>query len=46
MIREAPVAMLIPTYVMIGGTLVLGVWTEYSAGLARQAALALLGGAS
>ncbi|MCM2373125.1 monovalent cation/H+ antiporter subunit D family protein [Aporhodopirellula aestuarii] len=41
---EAPLRMLIPTYVLIGATLVFGVWTSYSAGIARQAAIALLGG--
>jgi multicomponent Na+:H+ antiporter subunit D len=43
---EAPVAMLIPTYVVIVATLVFGVWTTYSAGIAEQAARAVLGVAS
>jgi multicomponent Na+:H+ antiporter subunit D len=41
--QEAPASMLIPTYIVIGATLVFGVWTEYSAGLAEQAATALIG---
>lgn len=41
---EAPLRMLIPTYLLIGATLLFGVWTPYSAGIARQAAIALLGG--
>lgn len=41
--KEAPLSMLIPTYVLILATLVFGVWTPYSAGIARQAAIALLG---
>ncbi|WP_404306556.1 monovalent cation/H+ antiporter subunit D family protein [Neorhodopirellula lusitana] len=41
---EAPMRMLVPTYVLIFATLVFGVWTPYSAGIARQAAIALLGG--
>lgn len=41
---EPPLRMLIPTYLMIGSTLVFGVWTVYSAGLARFAAIGLLGG--
>ncbi len=43
--KEAPLSMLIPTYVMIAATLLFGVWTTYSAGLAGQAAAALLGAA-
>ncbi len=42
---EAPLSMLIPTYAMIGCTLLFGVWTTYSAGLAGRAAASLLGGA-
>ncbi len=41
--KEAPASMLIPTYIAIGATLVFGVWTECSAGLASQAAAALYG---
>jgi multicomponent Na+:H+ antiporter subunit D len=40
---EAPLMMLVPTYVVIGATIVLGFWTPWSAGIARQAAVALLG---
>ncbi|TWU03470.1 monovalent cation/H+ antiporter subunit D family protein [Neorhodopirellula pilleata] len=40
---EAPLSMLIPTYVLIFATLVFGVWTPWSAGIAHQAAIALLG---
>lgn len=41
-IKEAPVAMLIPVCVLIGGSLFFGIWTSLSAGVARQAAEALL----
>jgi len=41
--KEAPMSMLIPTYVVIGATLVFGCWTVYSAELANKAAIALLG---
>ena len=40
---EAPLGMLVPTYVVIGATLVFGVWTTYSAGIAARAAASLLG---
>lgn len=40
--KEAPAVMLIPTYVVIAGTVVFGCWTVYSAGLAKIAATALL----
>ncbi len=40
--REAPRGMLWPTYVVIGAVVVFGVWTEYSAVLAFQAASDLL----
>ncbi|QEG38901.1 monovalent cation/H+ antiporter subunit D family protein [Roseimaritima ulvae] len=43
--KEAPLSMLIPTYGMIAATLLFGVWTTYSAGLAGRAAAALLGAA-
>ncbi len=43
-VREAPLSMLIPVWVLIGATLFFGVWTSLSAGVARQAAAALLGG--
>jgi multicomponent Na+:H+ antiporter subunit D len=41
--KEAPMAMLIPTYVVIGSTIVFGCWTVYSAGIAQAAAKSLLG---
>lgn len=40
---EAPASMLIPTYVVIGLTVVFGCWSVYSAELATAAAKALLG---
>ena len=40
---EAPLTMLIPTYLVIGCTLLFGVWTTYTAGIAIQAASVLLG---
>jgi multicomponent Na+:H+ antiporter subunit D len=40
--KEAPLRMLIPMYLVIGATIVFGVWTEYSAGIASRAAEALL----
>lgn len=41
---EAPLSMLIPTWVLIGATLFFGLNTSASAGVARQAARLLLGG--
>jgi multicomponent Na+:H+ antiporter subunit D len=41
-IDEAPLTMLIPTYVVIGASMLFGVWTEFPTGLAQQAALAIL----
>lgn len=41
---EAPPLMLALTWLVIGGTIVFGVWTTWSAGLAEQAAMSLLGG--
>ena len=41
--KEAPLMMLVPTYVVIGATIVFGCWTVYSAGLANKAAMSLLG---
>jgi multicomponent Na+:H+ antiporter subunit D len=41
--REAPLSMLIPTWLLIGASVVFGVWTSYSAGIASRAAEALLG---
>lgn len=43
-VREAPLSMLIPTWILIGATIVFGVMTSTSAGVARQAAEAVLGG--
>ena len=40
--KEAPLMMLVPTYVVIAATVVFGCWTTYSAGLAEKAAKALL----
>ena len=41
-VSEAPVALLIPTCVLVGGSLLFGVWTSFSAGVAGRAAEALL----
>lgn len=41
---EAPLSMLIPTYLVIGLIFVFGCWTVYSAGIANLAAKSLLGG--
>ena len=41
--KEAPASMLVPTYLVVAATLVFGCWTEYSAELARKAAMMLLG---
>ena len=41
--QEAPWSMLIPMYVVILATIVFGIWTEYSAGIAGEAANSLLG---
>lgn len=40
---EAPVAMLLPTYMLIGASLVFGVWTRVPIAWAKQAAVAILG---
>jgi len=42
--KEAPLIMLLTTYSVIGATVVFGVWTTYSAGLAGDAASFLLKG--
>ena len=42
-IREAPAAMLIPTWVLIGATIYFGVWTRFPTDVARRAAEMLLG---
>jgi multicomponent Na+:H+ antiporter subunit D len=40
---EAPAAMLVPTYLVIGATILFGLWTTFSVGVAHRAALQLLG---
>ena len=35
---EAPLSLLIPTYVLIGATVFFGIWTEPMLGVAKQAA--------
>ncbi len=42
-VREAPLSMLVPTWILIGATLVFGLTTSTSAGVARRAAETLLG---
>ena len=42
-VTEAPLGMLVPTWILIGATLFFGLSTRMSAGVARQAADALLG---
>ena len=41
---EAPASMLIPTFILIGASLYFGLQTELTAGVARDAANALMGG--
>jgi len=43
-VREAPLSMLIPTWVLIGATIFFGLMTSGSAGIAHRAAEALLSG--
>ena len=43
--REAPLLMVVITWVVIAASVVFGIWTEYSAGMAAAAAADLLGGA-
>jgi multicomponent Na+:H+ antiporter subunit D len=45
-VKEAPFSMLLPTWILIGSTLVFGVWTSLSAGVASAAARMLIGGVS
>ncbi|MEL7498456.1 MAG: monovalent cation/H+ antiporter subunit D family protein [Planctomycetota bacterium] len=40
--KEAPALMLVPTYLVIGLTILFGCWSVFSAGLANEAAKALL----
>jgi multicomponent Na+:H+ antiporter subunit D len=40
---EAPLVMLIPTYVVIGASIGFGIWTTFPTGMARQAAVAIMG---
>ena len=42
--QEAPLSMLVPTWVLIGATLYFGFHTDLTVGVARQAAQTLLGG--
>ena len=44
-LKEAPLALLIPTAVLIGASLYFGLFTEWSAGVAETAARELLGAA-
>ena len=41
--QEAPMSMLIPTWILIGGSIVFGLWTPWTVGIANQAARHLLG---
>ena len=42
---KTPWGLLIPTWILIGGSVVLGVWAPFTTELAGQAARQLLGGA-
>lgn len=42
-IREAPLSMLLPTWLLIGGSVYFGIWTSLPVGTARRAAELLLG---
>lgn len=44
-VREAPLSMLVPTWLLIGASIWLGIDARASVGAARQAAVLLLGGA-
>jgi multicomponent Na+:H+ antiporter subunit D len=44
-LREAPLALLVPTWVLVSANVWFGVDTRYSAGLAARAAELLLGAA-
>jgi multicomponent Na+:H+ antiporter subunit D len=41
--REAPMSMLVPAWVLLGATVVFGVYTALPVGVAGKAALVLLG---
>ena len=45
-VEEAPLAMLIPTWVLIGASIYFGIDTSLTVGVARQAAAQLIGGGS
>jgi multicomponent Na+:H+ antiporter subunit D len=45
-VLEAPLGMLLPTWLLVMASLVAGVYTPWTAGIARRAAEALLGGVS
>ena len=45
-VREAPLSMLIPTWILIGASIYFGIDTTLTVGVARRAAVMLLGGAS
>ncbi|MCB9664066.1 MAG: monovalent cation/H+ antiporter subunit D family protein [Alphaproteobacteria bacterium] len=42
---EAPVDLLLPAWILVGLSLIFGVWGAWTTGVAREAALRLLGGA-
>ena len=43
-LQEAPLSMLIPTYCVVGLTLLFGLWTAFPTSVAQQAANVLMGG--
>lgn len=45
-VREAPLSMLIPTWILIAASIYFGIDTSLTVGVARRAAVMLLGGAS
>ena len=42
-VSEAPMSMLLPTWILLGGSILFGLWTPWTVGIANQAALHLLG---
>ena len=42
-VKEAPLQMLVPTYGLIGASIVLGIWSSVPVDFARRAAVAILG---